>query len=169
MQSDIDEWISHYIELEYYANGFSEYVMDMLLSAEGDCDDIILSSDYYNTKGQYGKAAKGIKERTESLMDEIKSYIDGESEGVVSKELDWLLAISGGILAYRQAIMPSKVLFTPFNGRDTVDTFRAKLFVEHRQGIRQRAQKRIHVLLPRVRHTPCGEAEPVVNRARAEV
>lgn len=127
MEDSVSRWIGHYIDLEYYANGFSDNVMDMLLYAEGDCDDIILSSDYYNTKGQYGKAAKGIKERTESLMDEIKSYIDGESEGVVSKELDWLLAISGGILAYRQAIMPSKVLFTPFNGRDTVDTFRAKL------------------------------------------
>lgn len=118
----VDEFIKHYIDLEYYANGVTEEIMDYLADTEGECNDIILSCGYLNTKKEYSDASKKIKDKTDKLADKISKKIDETLNDVTKEELAWIIGFFAGAVIYH-VMTSSKVGFTPYNGKDTIDSF----------------------------------------------
>ena len=114
--------LRHYIDLEYYANGVAEDLDELLLELYEKCGEAILGTDYLKTKADYNAVHSVMEDYFSDFQTELNGRLEKEAETVKENERDFLSTLYGAALAVG-AIATSKILFAPFDGRDTVKTF----------------------------------------------
>ena len=130
--------LSHYIDLEYYANGVDEEFQSKLEELKKKCRFAIEDKEVLNTKTQYGIVMRYIKELVDEFQKNLEIRLEEEAEIIMQEEQDFLDSLynktkdikesaksgssSGAVLAV-SGVTVSKVLFAPFDGRDTTQQF----------------------------------------------
>ncbi len=114
--------LRHYIDLEYYANGVVEDLDELLADLYKMCDDAILKTNYLKTKADYNAVHLALEEYLSDFQTSINNRLEKEAEIVKETERTFLSSLYGSALTIG-AIATSKILFAPFDGRDTVKTF----------------------------------------------
>lgn len=116
----LNKLLRHFIDLELYANGVADEIEELMHLLYMDCDDVILSLSYLNTKNDYSLVKSVLKKYISDFEEKFETRLEAEAEKVKDKELDFLPALFGFTVG---AITLSKILFTPFDGRDTIKSF----------------------------------------------
>lgn len=114
--------LRHYIDLEYYANGVAEDLDELLEALYQNCDNAILANDYLKTKADYNAVHSVMEDYFSDFQTELNDRLEKEAETVKENERDFLSTLYGAALTVG-AIAASRILFAPFDGRDTVKTF----------------------------------------------
>lgn len=115
-----DDFLKRYIDIEAYADGEAEKALELLEECEGDLDDIILSVPDYHTKAAVSEAESEIKKRTSALSTALSALAIGAAVGVAAKQAKWLSKLYGFDKAPED--FNSFVKFTPYNGKDTIQS-----------------------------------------------
>lgn len=118
----IKKTLRHYIDLEYYANAVNEDIQILLEELGNECKELISEQNGINTKDAYSLVYRIIKEKVESFGIEFEERLKQEASAVTSKEKDFLSKLYGAALSIG-AISLSKILFTPIDGKDTLQSF----------------------------------------------
>ena len=114
--------LKHYIELDLYANGVADDINVILEDLIKRCNAAILDSEYINTKTDYKKIDRVINEYLEEFQIELNNRLETEADIIKTKQTEFLSNTYGPELAIG-TIALSKILFTPFDNKDTVKTF----------------------------------------------
>ena len=115
-----DDFLKRYIDIEAYADGEAEKALELLEECEGDLDDIILSVPDYHTKAAVSEAESEIKKRTSALSTALSALAIGAAVGVAVKQAKWLSKLYG--FDETPDDFNSFVKFTPYNGKDTIQS-----------------------------------------------
>lgn len=115
-----DDFLKRYIDIEAYADGEAEKALELLEECEGDLDDIILSVPDYHTKAAVSEAESEIKKRTSALSTALSALAIGAAVGVAAKQAKWLSKLYG--FDKTPEDFNSFVKFTPYNGKDTIQS-----------------------------------------------
>ncbi len=122
MDEKLKKTLKHYINLELYANGVADDLESILRKLYKDCNDIILANEYFNTKNDYNAVHAAIEECLNEYSSVLSARLQTEAESIKETERDFLNKLYGPALTVG-AVSLSKVLFSPFDGKDTVKTF----------------------------------------------
>ena len=114
--------LRHYIDLEYYANGVTEDLDEILEELYEKCGNAILANEYLKTKADYNAVHSVLEDYLSDFQSGMNDRLEKEAETVKENERDFLSALYGTALTVG-AVSLAKILFTPFDGRDTVKTF----------------------------------------------
>lgn len=112
----------HYIDLEYCANGINDDVLILWEELGDECSELISAQNGISTKDAYALVYRMIKEKVESFGTELEERLKEEANAVSSKETEFLSGLYGASLSVG-AVSLSKILFTPIDGRDTLQSF----------------------------------------------
>lgn len=115
-----DDFLKRYIDIEAYADGEAEKALELLEECEGELDDIILSVPDYHTKAAVSEAESEIKKRTSALSTALSALAIGAAVGVAAKQAKWLSKLYG--FDKTPDDFNSFVKFTPYNGKDTIQS-----------------------------------------------
>lgn len=122
MNDVLKKTLRHYIDLEYYANGIWADIEEALYELYAKCGDAILENEYLNTKAAYNAVSSVLEDYLSEFSDLLKTTLEKEAEIVIEKERSFLSKLYGAVLTVG-AVKLSKVLFIPFDNKDTVKTF----------------------------------------------
>lgn len=114
--------LKHYIDLELYANGVADDIEEMLYELYKKCNAAVLANDYLKTKKDYKAVRSVIDKYFSEFEEELFERMKIEAERIKDNELDFLKVLYGSVLTVG-AVSLSKVLFTPFVGNETVESF----------------------------------------------
>lgn len=114
--------LSHIIELEYYANGVNDDILILWEELGDECKWLISAQNGISTKDAYALVYRMIKEKVESFGTELEERLKEEASEVSSKETEFLSGLYGAALSVGTVNL-SKILFTPIDGRDTLQSF----------------------------------------------
>lgn len=112
----------HYIDLEYCANGINDDVLILWEELGDECSELISAQNGISSKDAYALVYRMIKEKVESFGTELEERLKEEANAVSSKETEFLSGLYGASLSVG-AVSLSKILFTPIDGRDTLQSF----------------------------------------------
>ena len=114
--------LSHTIELEYYANGVNDDILILWEELGDECKGLISAQNGISTKDAYALVYRMIKEKVESFGTELEERLKEEASAVSTKETEFLSGLYGAALSVGSVSL-SKILFTPIDGRDTLQSF----------------------------------------------
>lgn len=122
MNKILKKTLKHYIDLEHYANGVAYEIEEELNELYAKCNKAVTRYEYLKTKAEYTAIHTELEEYLEEFEEELEDNLEKEAETVKEKESNFLSKVYGAALAVG-TIALSKLLFVPFDGRDTVKSF----------------------------------------------
>lgn len=120
MKDIVKETLSHYIDLEFYANSILEDITILYEALLEDCDKIIELQKSYNSKDSYSSAMKLVKDKINEFTSMVYDRLEKEAETVKEQETDFLKKLYGFTIG---TIALSRLLFAPIDNRDTLKAF----------------------------------------------
>lgn len=118
----IKKTLKHYVDLELYANGVADDIEELLYELYKKCNAAILANEYIKTKKDYKAVHSVIDKYFSQFQEELFDRLKNEAERVKENEREFLEVLYGTTLTVG-AVALSKVLFTPFVGNETVESF----------------------------------------------
>lgn len=114
--------LGRYIDLDLYANSVDRDMQALLDELLEECAAVIAAESGLSTKAMYSIAYKAIKEKTEAFGAILNDRLEKEAGKIKESQEQFLSSLYGSMLK-KADIKTGRILFAPFNGKDTVRSF----------------------------------------------
>lgn len=122
MNDKLKKTLKHYIDLELYSNGVADEIEEQLYELYKKLNESVTEYEYLKTKAEYNAICSLMDEYLEEFEDTLTERLEMEADTVKEHERNFLSTLYGAALTVG-AVSLSKVLFMPFDGKDTVKDF----------------------------------------------
>jgi hypothetical protein len=121
----IDDYIHHQVMLERYKTGRSAYVLRKIREANLFIARIVKKYKSVETKAQYRRLSKEVKEQTVLLRKKLLKWLGKEMTGLIEEETDFIRNVSGGELKEKPngKKVLGEILFDTFSDTDTPESY----------------------------------------------